>query len=212
MFLANIICRTACLRGLIYAFSHLPQGRASVADIIGFNGLEMISSKPDGRFMAFTILFHLHFWIRVCHGLDLKFLFFLWELYMLLDIAFSLGISFSMLWWDTSNYWFEFKAKTSSHFVGYLKCWDSSIDLVNVLKHEIRDGQLSFRGKRVLEVIQSKRNFNYLLFQASTLLFTFLSYSFQCTEAMRFLVPWISIDSPNRVIFIPLGYLREDMY
>ncbi|GLU10616.1 hypothetical protein SLE2022_274080 [Rubroshorea leprosula] len=35
---------------------------------------------------------------------------------------------------------------------GYLKSWDSSIDLVNVLKHEIRDGQLSFRGKRVLEL------------------------------------------------------------
>lgn len=33
-----------------------------------------------------------------------------------------------------------------------LKSWDSSIDVVNVLKHEIRDGQLSFRGKRVLEV------------------------------------------------------------
>lgn len=33
-----------------------------------------------------------------------------------------------------------------------LKSWDSSIDLVNVLKHEIRDGQLSFRGKRVLEL------------------------------------------------------------
>lgn len=37
-------------------------------------------------------------------------------------------------------------------YAGYLKSWDSSIDLVNVLKHEIRDGQLSFRGKRVLEV------------------------------------------------------------
>ncbi|XWS35249.1 hypothetical protein CRYUN_Cryun21dG0109700 [Craigia yunnanensis] len=35
---------------------------------------------------------------------------------------------------------------------GVLKSWDSSIDLVNVLKHEIRDGQLSFRGKRVLEL------------------------------------------------------------
>lgn len=33
------------------------------------------------------------------------------------------------------------------------KFWDSSIDLVNVLKLEIRDGQLSFRGKRILEVI-----------------------------------------------------------
>ncbi|XP_031406769.1 uncharacterized protein LOC116215266 isoform X2 [Punica granatum] len=57
------------------------KGRLSVADVIGFAGSEMISSKPDG----------------------------------------------------------------------YLKSWDSSIDLVNVLKHEIRDGQLSFRGKRVLE-------------------------------------------------------------
>ncbi|GMH18197.1 hypothetical protein Nepgr_020038 [Nepenthes gracilis] len=35
---------------------------------------------------------------------------------------------------------------------GSFKSWDSSIDLVNVLKHEIRDGQLSFRGKRVLEL------------------------------------------------------------
>ncbi|KAE9600395.1 hypothetical protein Lal_00046284 [Lupinus albus] len=35
---------------------------------------------------------------------------------------------------------------------GYLKSWDSSIDLVSVLKHEIRDGQLTFRGKRVLEL------------------------------------------------------------
>lgn len=33
-----------------------------------------------------------------------------------------------------------------------LKSWDSSVDLVNILKHEIRDGQLSFRGKRVLEL------------------------------------------------------------
>ncbi|EXB68656.1 hypothetical protein L484_024670 [Morus notabilis] len=58
------------------------KGRVSVADIIGFNSSESISSKPEG----------------------------------------------------------------------YLKSWDSSIDLVNVLKHEIRDGQLSFRGKRVLEL------------------------------------------------------------
>ncbi|KAD3337093.1 hypothetical protein E3N88_32613 [Mikania micrantha] len=33
-----------------------------------------------------------------------------------------------------------------------LKSWDSSLDLVNILKHEIKDGQLSFRGKRVLEL------------------------------------------------------------
>ncbi|KAJ7947507.1 Histidine methyltransferase 1 [Quillaja saponaria] len=35
---------------------------------------------------------------------------------------------------------------------GYMKSWDSSIDLVSVLKHEIRDGQMSFRGKTVLEL------------------------------------------------------------
>lgn len=40
----------------------------------------------------------------------------------------------------------------SSKSDGHLKSWDSSIDLVNVLKHEIRDGQLSLRGKRVLEL------------------------------------------------------------
>ncbi|KAJ4957099.1 hypothetical protein NE237_013882 [Protea cynaroides] len=40
----------------------------------------------------------------------------------------------------------------SSKSEGSVKAWDSPIDLVNVLKHEIRDGQLSFRGKRVLEL------------------------------------------------------------
>ncbi|KAJ3687772.1 hypothetical protein LUZ61_016936 [Rhynchospora tenuis] len=35
---------------------------------------------------------------------------------------------------------------------GTLKSWESSIDLVNVLKNEIRDGLLSFRGKRILEL------------------------------------------------------------
>ncbi|KAL3366955.1 hypothetical protein AABB24_011598 [Solanum stoloniferum] len=40
----------------------------------------------------------------------------------------------------------------SSKSDGHLKSWDISIDLVNVLKHEIRDGQLSLRGKRVLEL------------------------------------------------------------
>ncbi|CAL5414090.1 unnamed protein product [Camellia sinensis] len=39
----------------------------------------------------------------------------------------------------------------SSKHDGLLKCWDSSVDLLNVLKHEVRDGQMSFRGKRVLE-------------------------------------------------------------
>ncbi|WVZ65540.1 hypothetical protein U9M48_014886 [Paspalum notatum var. saurae] len=35
---------------------------------------------------------------------------------------------------------------------GPLKCWESSIDLVIVLKDEIRDGLLTFRSKRVLEL------------------------------------------------------------
>lgn len=38
------------------------------------------------------------------------------------------------------------------YIAGSLRSWESSIDLVNVLKNEIRDGLLSFRGKRVLEV------------------------------------------------------------
>ena len=37
-------------------------------------------------------------------------------------------------------------------FSGSLKYWESSITIVNIVKNEIRDGQLSFRGKRVLEV------------------------------------------------------------
>ncbi|XP_076917505.1 uncharacterized protein LOC143577601 [Bidens hawaiensis] len=41
---------------------------------------------------------------------------------------------------------------TSSKPDASLKSWDSSLDLVNILKHEIKDGQLSFRGKRVLEL------------------------------------------------------------
>eukprot|EP00262_Sarcandra_glabra_P005691 TRINITY_DN17458_c0_g1_i1.p1 TRINITY_DN17458_c0_g1~~TRINITY_DN17458_c0_g1_i1.p1 ORF type:complete len:349 (+),score=52.10 TRINITY_DN17458_c0_g1_i1:192-1238(+) len=40
----------------------------------------------------------------------------------------------------------------SSKSEGSVKSWESSIDLVNILKHEIRDGQLSFRGKRILEL------------------------------------------------------------
>ncbi|TVU08959.1 hypothetical protein EJB05_42387 [Eragrostis curvula] len=35
---------------------------------------------------------------------------------------------------------------------GSSKCWESSIDLVNVLKDEIRDGLLTFRSKQVLEL------------------------------------------------------------
>ncbi|XP_022979834.1 histidine protein methyltransferase 1 homolog isoform X1 [Cucurbita maxima] len=41
---------------------------------------------------------------------------------------------------------------TSSKPEGHLKSWDSSMYLVNVLKYEICDGQLSFRGKKVLEL------------------------------------------------------------
>ncbi|XP_008799945.2 histidine protein methyltransferase 1 homolog [Phoenix dactylifera] len=40
----------------------------------------------------------------------------------------------------------------SSKHDGSLKSWESSMDLVNILKHEIRDGQLSFRGKQILEL------------------------------------------------------------
>ncbi|KAJ8563394.1 hypothetical protein K7X08_031846 [Anisodus acutangulus] len=47
----------------------------------------------------------------------------------------------------------------SSKSDGHLKSWDSSIDLVNVLKHEIRDGQLSLRGKRVLELLVAVMGF-----------------------------------------------------
>ncbi|KAJ8755506.1 hypothetical protein K2173_019304 [Erythroxylum novogranatense] len=41
---------------------------------------------------------------------------------------------------------------TSAKPDGSLKSWDSSTELVSILRHEIRDGQLSFRGKRVLEL------------------------------------------------------------
>ncbi|CAL9085258.1 unnamed protein product [Musa acuminata var. zebrina] len=40
----------------------------------------------------------------------------------------------------------------SSKSDGFLKCWESSTDLVSILKLEIRDGQLTFRGKRILEL------------------------------------------------------------
>ncbi|KAF7009784.1 hypothetical protein CFC21_030600 [Triticum aestivum] len=40
----------------------------------------------------------------------------------------------------------------SSKHDGSLKYWESSITIVNIIKNEIRDGQLSFRGKRVLEL------------------------------------------------------------
>lgn len=35
---------------------------------------------------------------------------------------------------------------------GGLKLWECAVDLVETLRREIQDGQLSFRGKRVLEV------------------------------------------------------------
>lgn len=40
----------------------------------------------------------------------------------------------------------------SSKHDSSLKYWESSITIVNIIKNEIRDGQLSFRGKRVLEL------------------------------------------------------------
>jgi predicted nicotinamide N-methyase len=36
--------------------------------------------------------------------------------------------------------------------VGGLKLWECAVDLVETLRREIQDGQLSFRGKRVLEL------------------------------------------------------------
>ena len=42
--------------------------------------------------------------------------------------------------------------------LGGLKLWECTIDLVETLRREIQDGQLSFRGKRVLEV-----SFKYLV-------------------------------------------------
>lgn len=45
----------------------------------------------------------------------------------------------------------------ASKYDGSLKYWESSITLVNIIKNEIRDGQLSFRGKRVLEVTSHEK-------------------------------------------------------
>lgn len=41
---------------------------------------------------------------------------------------------------------------TCFHNTGGLKLWECTIDLVETLRREIQDGQLSFRGKSVLEV------------------------------------------------------------
>lgn len=51
---------------------------------------------------------------------------------------------------DDANFCLNFEIVS-----GNLRYWESSINLVNVLKNEIRDGQLSFRGKKVLEVCYS---------------------------------------------------------
>ncbi|KAG6548631.1 hypothetical protein Mapa_009785 [Marchantia paleacea] len=37
-------------------------------------------------------------------------------------------------------------------YEGGLKLWECTVDLINTLRREIKDGQLSFRGKRVLEL------------------------------------------------------------
>lgn len=36
--------------------------------------------------------------------------------------------------------------------IGGLKLWEGSLDLIKVLQSEVQKGQLSFTGKRVLEV------------------------------------------------------------
>ena len=97
----------------------------------------MISTKPDGKYIVFSFqdeAFHL---IWLCLGNEES------CLQELLPLEFIRTIKMVYL----------FQSWKFSGLVGHLKSWDSSIDLVNVLKHEIRDGQLSFRGKRVLEVI-----------------------------------------------------------
>lgn len=66
-----------------------------------------------------------------------------------------------------------------SFSAGSLKSWDSSIDLVNVLKHEIRDGQLSFRGKRVLEVIHFRGKIFSLFMLYSIRLSSIYSFDFK---------------------------------
>lgn len=60
-----------------------------------------------------------------------------------------------------------------------MKSWESAIVLVDVLKNEIRDGQLSFRGKRVLEVTTN----------ANDTLNVSLNTSISCNEQQNLLVP-----------------------
>nr|GEW59456.1 reverse transcriptase domain-containing protein [Tanacetum cinerariifolium] len=52
--------------------------------------------------------------------------------------------------WEELVPWMELMI--SSKADASLKFMDSSLDLVNIYKHKIRDAQLSFRGKRVLEL------------------------------------------------------------
>lgn len=61
--------------------------------------------------------------------------------------------------------------------IGGLKLWECTIDLVEMLRREIQDGQLSFRGKRVLEVI-----FRYLN-GTSEVLVQCLLQSDECKES-----------------------------
>jgi len=95
-----------------------------------------------------------------------------WKVKMLSSIYLLLDI-----WIDR----LEFKARNQCGFAGYLKSWDSSIDLVNVLKHEIRDGQLSFRGKRVLEVIKFEKCL-LLIIHALSSWFEIFLFSFYCLK------------------------------
>lgn len=49
--LVYIICITPQITSLTESFLFFFQGRVSVADIIGFAGSEMISSKPEGWYI-----------------------------------------------------------------------------------------------------------------------------------------------------------------
>ena len=63
------------------------------------------------------------------HLLDLLYFFFLFLCFLLLFMI-------RFVFWDA----------------GGLKLWEGSLDLINALQAEVRNGHLSFSGKRVLEV------------------------------------------------------------
>lgn len=98
------------------------QGRVSVPDILGLSSSEALSSKTEGEGTGSLIRITEHLVVNYNEMIIS---------WLAIDVISPMLISV---------------------VAGSLKTWESSIDLVNILKHEIRDGQLSFRGKRILEV------------------------------------------------------------